>query len=193
MMYNDLCEDLRIIATEARTRPPVELHDDALQLFTQWYANRRPDLDAFKNSFSAREDAHVLRVAALLCINDGSWLVHTYHIERAIALIADVKQHSSKIFEFSDAQRKYGGVLDMIRMQLINAGMDPVPHGRLYLKCRTRMDTKEFVALLDVLEELGAIQRFDFKNDRGRPTTLIRGTQKLIARGLGESVMARFT
>jgi hypothetical protein len=111
----------------------------------------------------------------------------------AIELIADIKEHSGKIFEHADVHAKYAGVLDVIRMQLTSAGMDPVPHGRLYLKCRTRIDNKEFHALLDVLEELGAIQRFDFRNDRGRPMTLIRGTQKLIARGLGESVLARFS
>jgi hypothetical protein len=47
--------------------------------------------------------------------------------------------------------------------------------------------------LLEVLHELGAIQRFDLHNRRGRPVDLIRGTQKLLAANLGEKVLERFS
>jgi hypothetical protein len=56
------------------------------------------------------------------------------------------------------------------------------------------MDNIEFDALLGVLHELDAIQRFEYRHngERGRPAEYIRGTKLLLARGLGEQVMDRF-
>jgi hypothetical protein len=192
-LYQDMREDLEIIAAEARTRPPIGLHEDALALFTKWYAERPHSLDPYKQTFEAREDAHVLRIAALLCINDGSWLIHDCHIQLAITAIDGIKENSANIFENSEVRNKYAGALDAIRMQLLSTGMDPIPRGRLYLKLRHKLDNQEFHALLDVLHDLGAIQRFDLHNKRGRPVDLIRGTQKLMAPNLGDKVIERFS
>jgi hypothetical protein len=71
--------------------------------------------------------------------------------------------------------------------------MDPIPRHRLYLKCRTHLDNIEFAALIEVLHELGAIQRFEYREGgRGRPTDYIRGTETLLARGVGDRVLERF-
>jgi hypothetical protein len=192
-LHQDLCEDLEIIAAEARTRPPIGMHEDAMQMFTKWYAERPRSSDPFKQSFEAREDAHVLRVAALLCINDGSWLIHDCHILMAIEMLSGIKENSAKIFDTAEARNKYASALDMIRMQLLSTGMDPIPRTRLYLKLRNRLDNQEFHALLEVLHEIGAIQRFDLHNSRGRPVDLIRGTKKLLEANLGDKVVARFS
>jgi hypothetical protein len=192
-LYQDMCEDLEIIAAEARTRPPINVHPDALQLFTKWYAERPHSLDPFKQSFEAREDAHVLRIAALLCINDGTWQIQEGHILLAIHTINDIKENSSKIFEVTELRNKYAVALDVIRTRLLSTGMDPIPRAHLYLKMRDKLSNHEFIMLLEVLHELGAIQRFDLHNKRGRPVDLIRGTQKLLSAGLGDRVMERFS
>lgn len=192
-MYQDMCEDLTMIATEARTRPPIQLAEDALAYFVKWYASRTHALDPYKQSFEAREDAHVLRVAALLCINDGTWEIHTEHLLYAIKALTEIKENSGRIFETAEARSKYAAALDIMRMQLLSTGMDPIPRARLYLKLRNRLDNQEFHALLDVLNDLGAIQRFDLHNKRGRPVDLIRGTQRLLDAGLGDKVVARFS
>jgi len=191
-LYKDLLEDVRIIAAEARSRPPVQVEQSALGAFTNWYTNRQRSIDPYKQSFEAREDAHVLRVAALISINDGQWEIREQHINTAIALITDLKESSGNIFELATARSKYATALDALRMQLISSGMDPVPRGRLFMRCKSRMDHQEFMELLDVLQELGAIQRFEVSGPRGRPTDLIRGTRKLLQHGLGDQVLARF-
>ena len=193
-LFAEVCEDAQIIANEARTRGPIALTDEAQQSFVSWYSKRTRSIDPFKQSFEAREDAHVLRVAALLCINDGTWCVGLDHLNKSITLVTALKERSGTIFVSAEARSKYAIGLDILRSYLINTGMDPVAHHRLYLKVRRHLDNQEFRALLDVLHEIGAIQRFSLNEaGRGRPTDYVRGTKLLLARGLGDSVMDRFT
>lgn len=192
-LFRDLCEDLAIISDEARARQPIRVHPTALEMFVKWYDTRTHAIDPYKQSFEAREDAHVLRVAALLCINDGSWRINEQHIAYAIDLLVDIKNNSATIFDTSRARDKYAAALDAIRMQLLAQGIDPIPRHSLYLRIRRKVGNQEFMALLDVLQELGAIQRFDMTNRRGRPIDLIRGTKKLLDSNLGDKVVAHFS
>jgi hypothetical protein len=189
-----LVTGLRGIRDRARTHGGIHMHPDALTAYTRWYNNRPRALDAFKQSFEAREDAHVLRVAALLCINDGSWLVHRSHVNVAVQLVTQLKDESGNIFETAETKTKYVSALDALRSMLVSTGMDPVPRHKLYLKCRHHVDHDEFLSLIEILHEIGAIQRFELANDsgRGRPTDYIRGTNLLLSRGLGEQVLDKF-
>lgn len=192
-LLNDLINDVRIIYNEAKVHGPIDLTSEARTVFSEWYETRHHSLDPFRQSFEAREDAHVLRVAALLAINDGSWEVQTRHITSAIELLKEVKDGSGRIFETTNTRSKFAMGLDVLRSQLITSGLDPIPRSRLYLKCRSYLDGIEFAALIEVLQELGAIQRFEYRDGgRGRPTDFIRGTQVLISRGIGEKVLERF-
>ena len=192
-LFQDICDDMRIISAEAAVRGPISLSPTGLETASRWYNNRMHSLDPFKQSFEAREDAHVLRIAALLSINDGSWTVQRSHINIAVRLINQIKEESSNIFASATARTKYAQAFDVMRSQLISIGMDPVPRHQLYRKCRSHMTSDDFIAMLEVLQELGAIQRFHVDNEVGRPTDYIRGTQQLLARGLGETVIGRFT
>lgn len=189
-LYQDMCEDLRIIAAEARTRPPIGIREDAKALFSKWYTDRTRSLDPYKQTFESREDAHVLRMAAILCINDGTWEITCEHIEHAVTVIASIKENSSLIFDTAEIRSKHSTALDMIRTALLSAGMDPVPRHRLYLHMRGKVSHPDFLSMLEVLQELGAVQRFDVRGRRGRAVNLIRGTQKLLEKGLGDKVIS---
>ena len=71
--------------------------------------------------------------------------------------------------------------------------MDPVPRHKLYLKARSFVTNEEFLTLLEVMHEIGAIQRFTIAGERGRPADWIRGTDVLLSKGLGENVLDRFS
>jgi hypothetical protein len=189
-----LVSELRRIRDHAKAHGGIQLAPDALNAFSRWYGNRPRALDAFKQSFEAREDAHVLRVAALLCINDGSWIVHRSHVNVAVQLVTELKENSGRIFESTATKTKYATTLDTVRNMLVSTGMDPVSRHKLYLKCRGHVSLDEFLSLIEVLHEIGAVQRFEVLNDAGmgRPTQYIRGTQVLLSRGLGEQVLERF-
>ena len=193
LLFKDLCEDARIIAAEATKHPTIGITDGGRKHFTDWYAARPRSIDPFKQSFESREDAHVLRIAALLCVNDGSWSIDAPHVECAITLLAGVKHTSGTIFETAEAKSKFAQGLDILRTYLITQGMDPLPRSRLYIKCRHQMSFLEFQSLIDVLDEMGAIQRFELKQARGRPTEYIRGTDLLMKRGIGDAVLERFS
>lgn len=192
-LFTDLCEDARIIADEARKHPAIGITARGRELFTDWYAVRPRSIDPFKQSFEAREDAHVLRIAALLSVNDGSWSIDASHLVSAIELLAEVKATSANIFEKAEATTKFAQGLDILRTMLITQGMDPIPRSRLYIKVRTLLSILEFQSLIDMLDEIGAIQRFELKQARGRPTEYIRGTDVLMKRGLGDAVLERFS
>ena len=191
-LFQDMQDDLRIISNEARTHGHISLNNAGMSRFTEWYTSKPRSLDPFKQTFEAREDAHVLRIAALLCINDGSWTIRRGHISVAIKLINQMKEQSGVIFETAEARSKFASGLDVVRAQLVSAGMDPVLRSQLYNKVRNHLNYNEFTTLLEVLHEIRAIQRFEVRTgERGRPAEWIRGTNLLLARGLGENVLER--
>jgi hypothetical protein len=55
--------------------------------------------DPFRASFQSREDAHVLRLAALLSISDGLWEIQANHISIAIRVITETREDGATIFE----------------------------------------------------------------------------------------------
>ena len=188
-----LLDDLRRIRAHATNSDPILLTDGALVTFRKWYNSRQHSLDMYRQSFEAREDAHVLRVAALLCINDDSWRIDHQHIAHAIRLVASIKETSATIFEGAEIRTKYASSLEAVRSQLISAGMDPIPKYTLARRCRRKLDKEEFDALLEALHEVGAVQRFaDPMHERGRPAEYYRGTSVLLSKGLGELVVGKF-
>ncbi len=192
-LLQDIKDDAKIIAVEAGSRGPIQMDPTGLDVFSTWYNEKDHALDPFKQSFESREDAHVLRLAALLCINDGSWIIKRSHVNIAIRLVKDIKETAGSIFENAEQRTKYAMALDVIRAQLMSRGMDPIPRGALYRKCKNYVSSDEFLSLIEVLHEIGAIQRFMIQGEVGRPTDFIRGTNLILSRGLGETVMDRFT
>jgi hypothetical protein len=189
-----LLRDLQFIRSRARQHGPIVPTDQALSAFRVWYSKRTHALDPYRQSFEAREDAHVLRIAALLCVNDLSWQITAPHIRTAIELVESIKEGSSLIFEGSETRTKYASALDTIRSLLISAGMDPIPRSVIYRRCRVWLSYEEVNMLLEVLHEVEAVQRFTHKTGvRGRPVEYFRGTDTLLSKGLGETVLEKFT
>jgi hypothetical protein len=191
---NQIANKLSEIRNQSMHRPVIELSDGAMDLFVRWYNARVPALDVFMGTFEAREDAHILRLAALLCINDGSWKIHLLHLEAAMERIAEVKRTASRVFSRSGERTRYALSIELLRTVLINTGMDPVPRGLLYRRLARYLDHSEFMALIDIMHEHGAIQRFHMKRDEGagRPTDYIRGTTRLLEMGLAQKIVERF-
>lgn len=171
---------LRDIASLSRNTPTILITDGALKKYTSWYNSRPTSRDPFRSSFESREDAHVLRVAALLAINDGSWAILHNHMVAAIKLIAGVKADGAKLFEGTGNRSRVILGIERLRDCLLGLGSDTISRSKLYLKTRPHLDQAEFAAALDVMHELSLIQVFELKHEgAGRPTTLYRGTKSL--------------
>jgi hypothetical protein len=187
-----LLDDLCRISELAKQHETITINDTALEAFRKWYSRRKQSLDAYRASFESREDAHILRVAAFLCINDGSWIIQSSHLRIAIRMIAEIKQTSAELFEGTKERAKFILGIELTRKVLLSHESDPMPRSKLWLHCRKHLDHAEFMAMLDVLHEIGAIQRFVVKHEHaGRPTDLICGTKLLAGRGLVEKLSER--
>jgi hypothetical protein len=107
-------------------------------------------------------------------------------------MIAEIKQTSAELFEGTKERAKFILGIELTRKVLLSHESDPMPRSKLWLHCRKHLDHAEFMAMLDVLHEIGAIQRFVVKHEHaGRPTDLICGTKLLAGRGLVEKLSER--
>jgi len=190
---DDLVDTLHYTRRRAAECDPIRIIDSALGLFSEWYATRDHSTDPFKQSFEAREDSHVLRIAALLGINDDSWEIQHKHVALAIKLIDAIKMSSGAMFEYGISRSKYAAAFDVIRSLLISKGMDPIPRHILQRKCRYWIHSSELSVLMECMHEFKVVQRFQSMPDRGRPTEYFRGTEKLLDRGIGEKILDHFT
>ena len=187
-----LLSDMHTMRYRASDYKFVTLNEGAMNTFERWYARRVVSVDDYNASFESRQDAHVLRVAAMLCINDDSWVVQHTHVQTAIRIIDDIKSGGSKLFSGGQERNRYILGVEAVRMALIQSGLDPMPRSKLFLRARYYVDFAEFSAILDVMHEMGAIQRFEMKlNNFGRAVELIRATKLLTVKDASQHVLER--
>jgi hypothetical protein len=189
-----LVEHMQVIRMQAKTHGTLSLNKGALQAFTSWYNRRQQSVDDYRRSFESREDAHILRIAAYLCINDGSWVIQHTHIQHAIRIIARVKSGGAKMFSGAQERNRFVQGIEAVRVALMQSGLEPIPRSKLYLRARFYVDYPEFQAMLDVMHEMGAIQRFEMiTGQTKRGVELIRATKLLMVKNSAMTIMERIT
>lgn len=174
----------RLIAIRARAAEveKIQISEGARRVFDKWYRTRILHRDAFRSSFQSREDAHILRVAAFLCINDDTWYIQHNHILAAIKIITEVREDGASIFEGTGSNSKLITGIDKLRDKLLSAGINGVKQAELTKACSGYIDAETMRASLDIMHELGMVQQFqNVQVSRGRPTTIWRGTGLLTA------------
>lgn len=162
---------LRETIKEAQRVGHIELMPAAMRKFELWY--RRRDIvtnDAFLSSFLSREDAHVLRVAACLCINDGTMAISPKHIEAGTKVINAVKGGALAIFHGQGSSTKMAQAVDKIIGQLIEAGAPGVAHTPLFVSVRHLIKSDDFRLVMEYMHELGIVRKLEtIHRVRGRP------------------------
>jgi hypothetical protein len=143
----------------ARDVQKIELMPAAMKRFESWYRQRdTSSMIPFVSSFNSREDAHVLRAAACLAINDGTMAINVRHINVAVKLIAAVKAGAINIFQDGGTVIKSAQGIDRITKLLIEAGPLGIPHTRLYTAVRYYMQRDDFHITMDLMSESGMVQ-----------------------------------
>lgn len=158
----------------------IGLQPAALRRFKSWYNARGEERESYLSSFQSREDEHVLRVAALLAVNDERWEITKTHIQHSIRLVEEAKEAGSDIFgTFSEGKTKLVKGIDKLRQTLIGAGLDGINQTELYRAVRTFMTNAEFRTLLEIMHELQLVQRFERPNNgrRGPIRKIWRATE----------------
>jgi hypothetical protein len=190
-----LMEQLRAVKKQAGLCPEIHMTPNGMALFADWYRKRDHSVDPFKQAFEAREDAHVLRIAALLSINDGAWEIQCKHLRLAFKLVAELKLTSGAVFEHGVMRSKYAAAFDIIRTQLLGSH-DPITRSSLVRKCRYYLQLEEINVLFATMHDMGLLRRFvyqpEMRNRTATKTEYFHGTDKLIDRGVAERVLAHF-
>lgn len=160
--------------------------------FVRWY-EQRGDSDAndpFLASFEAREDHHILRLAALLCANDNSWLIDVHHINHAIKLVTHHKNSAAALFGADKEAARMTGGLDKLRKVLLEAGELGITQTELLFKTRNGLKTRELEYALAIMHEMEMVQKFEVPTG-GRKKTVWRATNKILARNLNQLVQEK--
>lgn len=183
---------LEDVKKTAQRVPFINISVGGRKRFEKWYRSRPTKRDTFRASFQSREDAHVLRLGALLCINDGSWEIQASHITAAIKVITEVREDGASIFEGTGANTRIVLGVDALRDKLIAAGLGGCKQGELTKSLQRLMNAEELKTALDIMHDLGMVQRFeDVQVGRGRPVTLWRATQSMLGKGSLDAVIER--
>jgi hypothetical protein len=165
----------------------IGLTANAKSRFVRWYEQRgdSDSNDPFVGSFEAREDHHILRLAALLCANDDSWLIDAHHISHAIKLVTHHKNSAAALFGANKEAARMTGGLDKLRNVLLEAGEMGITQTELLFKTRNTLKSRELEYSLAIMHEMEMVQRFEVPTG-GRKKTVWRATNKILARNLNQ-------
>lgn len=96
----------------------------------------------------------------------------------------------SDMFEGTVTHSKYIAGIDKLRTLLISAGMGGLAQRRLTVSCQHYMKADDVVTVLEIMQELGLVQRFEgIREGKGRPKTVWRATRKMADGGVVEQVL----
>lgn len=180
IIHQRILTKLGEIHTLAQERKTIEISEGGRKTFAKWYNSRTLHRDPFRSSFQSREDAHILRLAAFLSINDDTWHIQHSHIISAIKIITEVREDGAGIFEGTGTNSRLVAGIDKIRDKLLAAGTSGLPQRELTKAVNQYMDAAHMKAVLDIMHELGMVQQFaGVQLGRGRPVTIWRGAPPL--------------
>lgn len=169
---SNILQEIRRRTYDIRT---IDLSHNAITAFTHWYNNRQLHKDIYRESFEAREDAHVLRFAALFAINDDSYYVNTYHIQNAINIVRGIKQDGQRLFTGTVVDKKDIQLVEKIRTELLIAKNNGINQSDILRAMRPKYKSEQVRSVLSVMHELDLVQKFTIPG-AGRPATVWRGT-----------------
>ena len=173
---------LQSIADKSRDVGRLQISEGGRKTFDKWYRSRVHHRDPFRASFQSREDAHILRLAGLLSINDDTWHIQHNHIVAAIKIITQVREDGASIFEGTGSNPRIVVGIDKVRDKLLAAGINGLPQRDLTKAVAAYMNAEHMIACLDIMHELQMVQKFEqVQVGRGRPATIWRGTNQLAA------------
>lgn len=147
----------------------INLTDSAIRRYSSWYTRRRLSNDIYSRSFESREQDFVLKLAGILAINEGFLTINEVHIKNAISIITYQKKIAQKFFnneifveEKSNLQKTIERIRDIIHTKSSNG----IGHRELYLRVHNSCTNDEYNYIINVLHELGLIEKLQGYNSK---------------------------
>ncbi|HSW91779.1 MAG TPA: DUF3987 domain-containing protein [Candidatus Saccharimonadales bacterium] len=180
-LRQEIQSSLRDVRDQAARTDSIPISEGARKRFISWYKSRDKKRDTFRASFQSREDAHILRLAALLSISDGLWEIQANHISLAIRIITETREDGATIFEGTGTNSRLVIAADAIRDKVLAGGLGGVKQGDITKSLQGRATAEDIKTILNIMHDLGMVQRFEnIQVGRGRPVTIWRGQQALL-------------
>lgn len=177
---------LQAAQSQASRTPVIALLPDAMERYSSWYKGRdTSSQDPFVQSFQSREDSHMLRAAACLAINDGSFAIYRSHVNAAIQLIREVKADALELFHDTGVPQKFQLGINRITELLANSGAAGMGHSQLYLRTRHYLRADEMNMIMLAMHEHGMVAKIEDKvpGKAGRAPIRYVRSDKLMNRG----------
>lgn len=170
------------VRERADVRGAIGLDDGAREAFSQWYVKRKSRSDAYRASFASREDAHVLRLAAILSVSRDKWLVEEVDIRKAVRIIEGVREDGAGLFSTipDDPNQSVLNSIDKVRRLLLDAGVNGIKQKDMTTKCGGSV-----LPILEVMHELRMVDKFEVRLV-GRPSTWWRATRYVMEKSVTE-------
>ncbi len=171
----------------------IPLNDGAMDHFASWYQRKAHHSDTFRSTFESREDAHVLRLAACLAANDGSWVIEVNHLKKATQVILSVKENGYEIFGGTASEDKILLGIDRVRQKLIEAGREGIKQKKLSDATRRYIDNDDLLMLLQCMMELHMVNKLlPQAIGKGRPPVVWQGTTALVDESVLRIILEKF-
>lgn len=146
----------------ASSQIQFNLSTKAIQRYSQWYLRRRKSNDLYTRTFEAREQDFVLKLAAILAVNDRVREISEEHIQNAIKVIQNVKKKAQKFFNselYVEETDTYTKTVERIRDIIHSKGSNGIQHRELYLRVHNSCTSDEYNYIINMMHELGMIEK----------------------------------
>lgn len=178
-------DHLQHLRQVSRGRPTIHVEAAGIARFAAWYAERKQPRDPYRRTFSGREDAHVLRLAGCLAVNAEAAAITADDVDAAIVCIGAAREQGGRVFErVGDTDRRLVEGIGRLRHTLIGSGLAGASRTKLTRAMQHFMRAEELTAALEVMHELGMVQRFEgvptSLGTGGRRKTIWRATQLML-------------
>lgn len=171
----------------------IALTEAAIKKFKRWYNSRTESLDDYRRSFESREDAHVLRFAALLAANDGTWRIQPSHIHHAIILAETLKEHGASLFAPVTKNMRLIRAIEHVRQLLIAAGEFGLAQTAIQRSVHRKLGREEVHFLMTIMHEMRLVQKFTVPVRKGKAKTVWRALPALQEQNAMATMLERFS
>lgn len=200
--YQEMVEQLSSILD--RCPKQIGINAPALDIFKTWYKSRHRYYDPYRSSFASREDAHVLRIAGLLCISDEIFEIQSSHIRTAIEAVTWCREIGSEIFPPPDiggagasnigASSNLITAIDRLKHYLVSNSSIGVFQSGIYTYMRRYLTVSQIRTIMDIMHELKMVQRFELSQHHvGRHAELWRATKHIVSKDFNDLLLQRLT
>lgn len=175
----DLLAEFERIDVAKQSQFTMTVLPDAHDVLNRWNHARSASHNKMQAAFESVEHLHLVKVAALLALNDSQCAVNGTHMYNAIKLIRHVKKSTFDALSYGYAKDKAALALEKITEILRTRQLEPLKSRDLYLSVRQWIDVDTFHFCMDIMHELKFVTKFA-SSGTGRKIICYKATDALL-------------